>query len=555
MARRAGLSLGTKLILGTVLLIAAAVASSAWYGLSTLSELARTTGDARRTDLEKAIQRESELLTRNASASAASLLATSDYTRLEETARRLEKENPNVVWIALVEESGSIAASSENAPAKQGGRLDDELSKKLAGATVSAVESMPDPQNASVLLLGAPVFLADSSGKDVRVGMVRLAFDKSAGEKAKAEAIAQGRARQKASAQRQLIFAAILLIVALLLGGWQAMRISRPLRALSEQARHIAGGDFGRRVAVDRSDEIGELGESFNTMAASLGQLVEEIGRKAGLEREMEVARSIQGLMTPPPEMVTVGDFRLMGRCEMASACGGDWWSYRQLPDGRLLLVVGDVTGHGMPSAMIAATGRGAVESLAFLDTGTITPALVLQAIDRAIRDVGGKRLLMTCFAMILGSDGIVHYANAGHTFPYVMCDIKGANPGLEVLPVRSNPLGSNRPHIAEGNYQLGNGDFMVLTSDGLTDRVSSQGTRFGEKRLRKTLVEEATRGTHDVRALCERIVTEVNVFGGEQPVDDDITLVVVQYTGTASSGVSTSRRLRGAPIKRGAAA
>jgi phosphoserine phosphatase RsbU/P len=552
MARKAGLSLGTKLILGTVLLIAAAVASSAWYGLSTLSELATASGNARRSDIEQAIQRESELLTRSSAASAASLLATSDYTRLEETARRVTAENKNVVWIALVEESGSVAAASDNAPAKQGGRIDDDLGKKLAGAAAGTVETMPDPQNKSRLLLGAPVFLVDSSGKDVRVGVVRLAFDTSAGEKAKAEAIQQGRDRQKASAQRQLIFAAILLITAILLGGWQAMRMSRPLKDLSAQARHIAGGDFGRRVEANRGDEIGELAESFNTMAESLGLMVEEIGRKAGIEREMEVARSIQGLMTPPPDVVTVGDFRLMGRCEMASACGGDWWSYRQLPDGRLLLVVGDVTGHGMPSAMIAATGRGAVESLAFLDTGTITPALVLQAIDRAIRDVGGKRLLMTCFAMILGSDGIVHYANAGHTFPYVICDVKGANPGLEVLPVRSNPLGSNRPHIAEGNYQMGNGDFMVLTSDGLTDRVSSQGTRFGEKRLRKTLVEEATRGTHDVRTLCERIVTEVNVFGGEQPVDDDITLVVVQYTGAASSGTS---RLRRASVKRGAAA
>jgi sigma-B regulation protein RsbU (phosphoserine phosphatase) len=553
MARKAGLSLGTKLILGTVLLIAAAVASSAWYGLSTLSELARASGNARRTDIEQAMKRESELLTRNAAASAASLLATSDYTRLEETARRVTAENKNVVWIALVEDSGSVAASSDTAPAKQGGRIDDDLAKKLTNAAAGTVESMPDPQNKSRLLLGAPVFIADSSGKDVRVGVVRLAFDTSAGEKAKAEAIQQGRDRQKASAQRQVIFAAILLIVAILLGGWQAMRMSRPLKDLSAQARHIAGGDFGRRVEANRGDEIGELAESFNTMAESLGLMVEEIGRKAGIEREMEVARSIQGLMTPPPDAVTVGDFRLMGRCEMASACGGDWWSYRQLPDGRLLIVVGDVTGHGMPSAMIAATGRGAVESLAFLDTGTITPALVLQAIDRAIRDVGGKRLLMTCFAMILGADGIVHYANAGHTFPYVICDIKGANPGLEVLPVRSNPLGSNRPHIAEGNYQLGNGDFMVLTSDGLTDRVSKQGTRFGEKRLRKTLVEEATRGTHDVRTLCERIVTEVNVFGGEQPVDDDITLVVVQYTGAAST--SGSRGLRRSTLKRGAAA
>jgi phosphoserine phosphatase RsbU/P len=539
------LSLGTKLTLGTAVLIAAAVASSAWYGLSSLDSFARASGEARRQDLEQSYQREAELLARNAAASAASLLGTSDYTRLEEMARNLVAENTNVVWIALAEPSGTVAAATEHAPAKQGGRIDDALAKELESTRAGKVVEVPDPANATRILLGAPVYLLDSAGNEVRVGTVRMAFDMAALERAKQEAIEAGRVRARESAERQLLFAALLLAVGLLLGLWQAMRISRPLLALSEQARHIASGDFGRRVIVDRRDEVGELGESFNRMSESLVFLVEEIGRKASIEREMEVARSIQGLMTPPPDAVTFDAFSLIGRCEMASACGGDWWSYRRLNDGRLLLVVGDVTGHGMPSAMIAATARGAVESLAFFNHGSITSTLVLQAIDRAIRDVG-DRLLMTCFAMIVSPDGNVDFANAGHTSPYVIGDANTPNPALEVLLVRSNPLGSYRPCIAHGQYQLYNGDFVILTSDGLTDRISPTGTRFGDKRLRKTLMDEASRGTKNVRALCERIVDEVNIFGGEQPVDDDITLVIVQYTGAATG----SRR-----IKKGAAA
>jgi sigma-B regulation protein RsbU (phosphoserine phosphatase) len=186
-----------------------------------------------------------------------------------------------------------------------------------------------------------------------------------------------------------------------------------------------------------------------------------------------------------------------------------------------------------MPSAMIAATGRGAVEALAFVNSSAITPELVLRAIDKAIRDVG-ERLLMTCFALIMRPDGTVEYANAGHTFPYVISDTK-KQPFLEILPTRSNPLGSYRPHIAEGKCQLHSGDFIVLTSDGLTDRVSREGTRFGEKRLRRALMEEITRGTNNVKQLSERVVADVNRFGGEQPVDDDITLVIIQYAGTAT--------------------
>jgi len=154
----------------------------------------------------------------------------------------------------------------------------------------------------------------------------------------------------------------------------------------------------------------------------------------------------------------------------------------------------------------------------------------------------------------VVGIDGKVHYANAGHTFPYVVRDAGGATAGLEVLPVRSNPLGSNHPLIADGEYQLDGGDFMVLTSDGLTDRVSETGTRFGDKRLRRALVEEATKGTQDVKTLSDRIVGDVNTFGGAQPCDDDITLVIVQYNGTAS-GSGDGSRPRRQTLRRGVAA
>jgi sigma-B regulation protein RsbU (phosphoserine phosphatase) len=540
MARRAGVSLGTKLVLGTVLLLAAAVAASAWFGLQATKELARKSGDARRNDLEAAIEREATLLTKNAAASASSLLGNNEYTKLEETARGIKKENADLQWIVLIDKEGSVAAVSEGAPTKTGELYKDDLTAKLAGATELNVERIARGEDQ--LLLGAPVLVRDDDGTAVRVGEVRLSVDTSALARARDEAVEDGDRRAAASAQRQMMVAGIILLVGVLIGTWQGMRIARPLRALSAQARHIASGDFARRVAVTRGDEIGELAESFNIMAESLGQLVDELTRKAGLEREIEVARSIQGLMTPPPDVMTLGSFKLTGRCEMASACGGDWWSYRTLSDGRLLVVVGDVTGHGMPSAMIAATGRGAVEALAMVDHASLSPKLVLQAIDRAIRDVGGRRLLMTSFALIISPSGAVSFANAGHTFPYVMRR-SGTSVELSILPVRSNPLGSNNPLIATGEHRLSPGDFMILTSDGLTDRISESGTRFGDKRLRKALVDQVGKASTDIASLCDRIVEEVNEFGGQQPVDDDITLVVVQYTGTATDSGETKLR------------
>ncbi len=543
MARRRGLSLGTKLVLGTVLLVATAVAVSVWFSLAALKDLAKSAGDARRQDLEKAISRESTLIARNAAASSALLLSEEgNYSRLEETAARIAAENTSVLWIALVERDGRVGAVSKGGPVAQGDSMQDDLADMVGKAAPGEVKVVADPTSADRLLLAAPVFMVDSQGAESRVGTVRMAYDASSLEKAKQEAIAAGQQRATDSARRLLIFAGIILLVGMLAAGWQSVRIARPLRELSQQARHIAAGDFARRVAVRSGDEVGELGDTFNTMAESLGTLVDEIGRKASLEREVEVARSIQGLMTPPPEVMALGAFNLIGRCEMASACGGDWWSFRHLSDGRLLIVVGDVTGHGMPSAMIAATARGAVETLSFLDHRALTPKLVLTAIDRAIRDVGSRQLFMTSFALILAPDGAVGYANAGHCFPYLM-RTAGTTAELSILSVRSNPLGSTTTLIASSETTMSPGDILILTSDGLTDRVSEAGTRFGDKRLRKALVDQVATGRNDVASICDRIVGEVNAFGGQQPVDDDITLVVTQYTGIVTGSGKSEKK------------
>lgn len=540
MARR-GVSLGTKLVVGTVFLLAAAVATSAWYSLDSVKRLAGASGEARRGDLEKAIDREATLLVRNAAASNAALVSDSKYSDQEDTVAAFTSENKDVVWIALVESDGKVSTASTAAPAKRGDVFEDDLSAKVNAAAKGTIEQQLDAKTGQIIL-GAPLFVthvidADAvpvKKEDLRVGEVRIAVDVSELERAKQAAVDDGERRAAQVRKQLLIFAGIILAVGLLLGIVQGVRIARPLRTLSAQARHIAEGDFARRVNFRRGDEVGELADTFNVMAESLGVMVDEVQRKAGLEREVEVARSIQGLMTPPADVMTLGRFKLTGRCEMASACGGDWWSYRPLSDGRLLVVVGDVTGHGMPSAMIAATARGAVEALSIMDHTQLNAKLVLQAIDRAIRDVGGRRLMMTCFALVISPDGKIAYANAGHTFPYVV-RLSGSAAELSILPMRSNPLGSNNPLIATGEATLVPGDFMVLTSDGLTDRISESGLRFGDKRLRKTLIDQLGRSRGDIAAICDRIVGEVNTFGGSQPVDDDITLVVVQYTGTAT--------------------
>jgi sigma-B regulation protein RsbU (phosphoserine phosphatase) len=311
-------------------------------------------------------------------------------------------------------------------------------------------------------------------------------------------------------------------------------------------ALKVSAGDFSQRAPVESTDEIGHLARTFNGMAENLGALLEEMTVKAQLERELELARSVQELMSPPPDPISVDDITLAGFCEAATQCGGDWWHYRQLSGGRVLIVIGDVTGHGMPAAMIAATARGAVEALAMMDDRDLTPTRVLDCIDGAIRDVGSAKLLMTCFALVLAPEQqIVDYANAGHTFPYIARVVDtGTLTDLSVLAVNGNPLGNPTKCVRTGSMALLPGQLFVLCTDGLVDRIAASGDRFGDKRLRKLLQKSRFEAGGEVAAsvIRDAIIREVRAFAGTHPADDDTTLVVCKYRHGTAAAVASKR-------------
>src|SRR5207248_6435076 len=122
----------------------------------------------------------------------------------------------------------------------------------------------------------------------------------------------------------------------------------------------------------------------------------------ATLEKELEVARTIQETLVPPSDLVTRPFVNLAGYFLPASQCGGDWWTVHDMPDGRVLVVIGDVTGHGVPSAMITAAAKAACDVVRTLDGVHLTPGRLLQVINRAIFEAARRKFVMTCFASII---------------------------------------------------------------------------------------------------------------------------------------------------------
>src|SRR5262249_52982189 len=156
--------------------------------------------------------------------------------------------------------------------------------------------------------------------------------------------------------------------------------------------------------------------ENFNYMADRLLILMRETAEKATLEKELEVARMIQETLVPPPDLVDRGFAQLAGYFLPASQCGGDWWTMHDLPDGRLLVVIGDVPGHGVPSAMITAAAKASCDVVRATEGAKLTVTRLLEVMNRAIFESAKRKFVMTCFASILDpKTRTITYANAGH--------------------------------------------------------------------------------------------------------------------------------------------
>ena len=223
-----------------------------------------------------------------------------------------------------------------------------------------------------------------------------------------------------------------------------------------------------------------------------------------------------------------------------ASSCGGDWWMVRELSGDRVLVVIGDATGHGIHSAMIAATARGAVEALAVQNERQLTPEQVLRAIDSAIRNVGKHHVLMTAFATVIDTRiGTLHYANAGQNFPYIMrCDAERRLDDAHILATGGNPLGDEEipVDIRSGVRELQPGDVFVCFTDGLVERRNEEGVLFGDRRLLRLLRTQSVDDDQALIALGKLVERSVEDYDQAHDAEDDVTLVLCQYDPPAVS-------------------
>jgi serine phosphatase RsbU (regulator of sigma subunit) len=328
--------------------------------------------------------------------------------------------------------------------------------------------------------------------------------------------------------QRTAMIGGVFVLVGLLLAIMQGIRISKPIRILSARVSQIAQGELQTRVEVTTSDELGVLAENFNFMADQLMILLQETAQQGAVAKELEVARTIQEALVPSSEIVDRPFLRLSGYFEPASECGGDWWTFHDLEDGKVLVVIADVTGHGVPSAMITATAKSAVDTLRAVTNDNLTVTYLLEILNRAILESAKRKFVMTCFASIIDpKEGTITFANAGHNFPYIYRE-EGGQGKFNVLMTRGNRLGD----MEESTYQakkedIKPGDTIVWYTDGVVECENEIGEEYGEKRFRNSIRKLAGKEPDEVR---DGVMSAADTFYGDMPHKDDITMVIGKF-------------------------
>ena len=239
------------------------------------------------------------------------------------------------------------------------------------------------------------------------------------------------------------------------------------------------------------------------------------------MREEMRTAHDIQLKLLPTAQpKVADPDYDIAGVSIPAKEVGGDYYDFIKISDSRLAFGLGDVTGKGIPAALLMANVQATIRSQTFM-------------IDSARRCMGNANKLMyestdlgkfvTMFYGILDTDQhTLSYCNAGHDLPYLYT--------IDDVPKRLDTGGIVLGFVPEYNYAEDVVDFkagsrLVLYSDGITEAMNAKDEEFGEDRLKEVIVEF---GHLTSLELVEKIIDAVQQHAGKTPQSDDMTLLII---------------------------
>ena len=322
----------------------------------------------------------------------------------------------------------------------------------------------------------------------------------------------------------------VIQVAALGMGLGLARTITGSIHDLFEGTERIRQGDFTHRIPIRRRDQLGELADSFNSMTASVEDLLQQKAEKERLAQELKVARNIQMSLLPQGPVRMPG-LAVTGYCEPAREVGGDYYDFFRLDDQRLGVLIADVAGKGTSAALYMAELKGLMLSLS--QRHRSPRALLLEA-DRILsQQLDPCSFITMTYAVVDLQARTLTHARAGHCpLLYLPATMNGPahsrllTPDGLVLGLQIDNGETFGRLLEEVTIPIAAGDLFVLYTDGVTEAANDTGEWFGDRRLAAFIEEH---GALPFDQLRERMLRELEVFAGAQAQHDDMTWVLVR--------------------------
>jgi sigma-B regulation protein RsbU (phosphoserine phosphatase) len=296
--------------------------------------------------------------------------------------------------------------------------------------------------------------------------------------------------------------------------------MTRNLSTLTHGAEQLARGDLQTRVVVKTRDEIGQLALAFNRMAGELSENQKHLVEQERLRKELEMCRKIQEELLPRKTLRS-GVVEVKGVSIPAQEVGGDFFNYFPMARGDVALLVGDVSGKGLPAALLMANLQATIQARLPLERDL---AKLANELDWEIQSGTPAEVYLTLFIAILETKSrTLRYVNAGHNPQFAL----RADGSAERFESTGRPLGilSGAGYV-ERSVPLNDGDSLFFYTDGLVESENPAGEEFGMERLEKLLLEERARGLEGVLAKVEQAARD---FRDNVDAADDATMVLVK--------------------------
>jgi hypothetical protein len=327
-----------------------------------------------------------------------------------------------------------------------------------------------------------------------------------------ANAVLFGLSKRLAPARR-MVFAAILVFVLLSLQGPSVVRRSETVGTTSHRtAEYSFFFDNGLLLVA---------------LTLSVLLLAMELVDKINYRDELELARDLQSSLLPRT-LPQVPGYELGAANRAANMVGGDIYDFVPLEDGRLALLFGDASGHGMAAGLVMAVAHAAFRTQLDVDP---RPEAVFATLNRILCRTGGPRAFFGCAYFLLAPDGSFSGSVGGHP---------------PVLKLSSS--GEVRSRIGKGAYPLGirsslawevecgrleEGEVLLFFSDGLSESRDASGVEFGETRLETSVRRWSSLSAPELVAALD---SDARSFTENAPLEDDLSIAAIRRVGAPAS-------------------